>query len=144
MFDKFYSAYSGFARWADKIIRRGKKEYIVTATGRKIWTTPYAGNWDMIRVNYPIQASASDAMKIAAYKVIIAWNKHKGLKGIGDWQSPIRLLVHDEIVSEIHKSESEEYQRILKQTMEEAAMSIHKGIPATAEIDPGNSWSAKH
>ena len=143
MFDLFDDAFHGYAGWADKMRRNRKREYVLTAMRRKIWTTPYASNWDQIRVNYPIQGSASDAMKIGAYKTVIEWNKRNGLKGIGDWQSPLRLVVHDEIVSEVDKEDEVDFIEMQSRVLVEVAESIHKGIPAAVEVYSGNSWAAK-
>jgi DNA polymerase I len=90
-------------------------------------------------VNAPIQGSAADIIKIAMINI------HKKLKsknpdGSG-WKSKMLLQVHDELVFDVHNSELEKIQPMIKFEMENA---FKMDVPLEVEIGVGKNWLEAH
>jgi DNA polymerase-1 len=85
-------------------------------------------------VNAPIQGSAADIIKIAMINIhnrLIAEN----------WKSKMLLQVHDELVFDVHNSELEKIQPMIKQEMEHA---FKLDVPLEVEIGIGKDWLEAH
>jgi DNA polymerase-1 len=95
----------------------------------------YTTSWRRLILNAPIQGSAAEAIKLAAAKVI----NDCGVAGT----SPLRLMVHDELVCEVFADEVEEFSKCLTNAMISASESLHPGIHAGVELGHGHAWSAK-
>ncbi len=90
-------------------------------------------------VNAPIQGSAADIIKIAMINI------HKKLTsknpdGSG-WKSKMLLQVHDELVFDVHNSELEKIQPMIKFEMENA---FKMDVPLEVEIGMGRNWLEAH
>lgn len=131
-------------------IRRQKraKDYVQSVTGRKIWLNKYSFQWERNALNAPIQGSAADAMKIAAYRFCVAW-----MKEFGDYDEeevpmfyqdlPLTLLVHDEIVIKVPKALKDHAKKLLEHVMISVAEELHVGIKGSVEIFDGENWACK-
>lgn len=134
MIDSILRAYPKLGMW----IRNSQSEfqsYVTSVYGRKIWMNPYTNSWTRACLNYPIQSSASDAMKLAAFK-LLDWKTNDG-------HSVIRLFVHDEVVCELPSSEVNQFIPFLESTMIDAAESLHRGVKGGVEVGHGHAWSCK-
>jgi DNA polymerase-1 len=85
-------------------------------------------------VNAPIQGSAADIIKIAMINI------HKKLTS-ENWQSKMLLQVHDELVFDVHHSELEKIQSMIKHEMENA---FPMAVPLEVEIGIGKNWLEAH
>ncbi|MEY4432643.1 MAG: hypothetical protein RLZZ44_773 [Bacteroidota bacterium] len=85
-------------------------------------------------VNAPIQGSAADIIKIAMINI------HKRLIA-ENWKSKMLLQVHDELVFDVHNSELEKIQPMIKQEMEQA---VALSVPLEVEIGIGKDWLEAH
>ena len=85
-------------------------------------------------VNAPIQGSAADIIKIAMINI------HKRLIA-ENWKSKMLLQVHDELVFDVHNSELEKIQPMIKQEMEHA---FKLDVPLEVEIGIGKDWLEAH
>jgi DNA polymerase-1 len=85
-------------------------------------------------VNAPIQGSAADIIKIAMINI------HKRLIA-ENWKSKMLLQVHDELVFDVHNSELEKIQPMIKQEMEQAVV---LSVPLEVEIGIGKDWLEAH
>ena len=85
-------------------------------------------------INAPIQGSAADIVK----KAMIDVQQEMDKRGM---QSRMLLQVHDELVFDMHKSESEELKLLVKEKMEEAVM---LKAPLTVDIGEGINWLEAH
>jgi DNA polymerase-1 len=85
-------------------------------------------------VNAPIQGSAADIIKIAMINI------HKRLIA-ENWKSKMLLQVHDELVFDVHNSELEKIQPMIKQEMEQAVV---LSVPLEVEIGMGTDWLEAH
>ena len=132
-------------------IRRQKraKDYVTSVSGRKIWLNKYNYQWERNALNAPIQGSAADAMKIASYRFCMAW-----MKEFGDYEenevpmfyqnTPLTLLVHDEIVIKVPKALKDHAKKLLEHVMISVAEELHVGIKGSVEIFDGENWACKH
>lgn len=85
-------------------------------------------------VNAPIQGSAADIIKIAMINI------HKKLTA-ENWKSKMLLQVHDELVFDVHNSELESIQPMIKHEMENA---FKMAVPLDVEIGLGKNWLEAH
>ena len=85
-------------------------------------------------INAPIQGSAADIIKKAMIDVQAEMEK-RGM------QSKMLLQVHDELVFDMHKSESEELKSLVKEKMEQA---ITLKVPLIVDIGEGINWLEAH
>ena len=85
-------------------------------------------------VNAPIQGSAADIIKIAMINI------HKRLIA-ENWKSKMLLQVHDELVFDVHNSEIEKIQPMIKHEMEQAVI---LSVPLEVEIGIGKDWLEAH
>lgn len=85
-------------------------------------------------VNAPIQGSAADIIKIAMINI------HKRLIA-ENWKSKMLLQVHDELVFDVHNSELEKIQPMIKHEMEQAFV---LSVPLEVEIGIGKDWLEAH
>jgi DNA polymerase-1 len=58
-----------------------------------------------------------------------------------NWKSKMLLQVHDELVFDVHNSELEKIQPMIKYEMENA---FTLNVPLTVEIGQGKDWLAAH
>lgn len=128
-YKNFFSYFKEFQNWHNSIkdyLKNHKFIEVNTLFGRKILASRFTD-----AVNYPIQGSGSDLLKMA----VVFFYREK------DNSSQIVNLVHDEIVIESEDSQLEKNQKILALSMEKAGRFILKRVPVKFEISVGKSWS---
>ena len=106
--------------------------YTRTACGRRRLLS-YDDATMMCSANTLIQGSGADILKIAISK-------------LGEYLNDEAYLVacvHDEIVLEVKEEKAEDYKVKLEQIMKEAAETVLKTVPASADASTGDSWAAK-
>ena len=120
--------------------------YVETISGRRRYlkdinsaNTIVRGGAERNAVNAPIQGSAADIIKIAMINI------HKKLSerdanGM-TWKSKMLLQVHDELVFDVHNSELEKIQPMIKHEMENA---FKMAVPLDVEIGLGKNWLEAH
>ena len=137
----FFGAFPGVTEWVkhQKRVAR-KKGYVQTVSGRKVWINPYTSQWERNALNAPIQGSAAEAMKMAATKFVFEkWGSRDG-----DYQhSPLRLMVHDELVVEVPEKMASLAAQLLEEAMVEVGNELHPGIPSVADVHVGKTWAVK-
>jgi DNA polymerase-1 len=85
-------------------------------------------------INMPIQGTAADMIKIAMVNIYNEFVKNK-------YESRMILQVHDELVFDVKKSETEEVKKVVKDKMENA---IKLNVPIQVEVGTGDSWFEAH
>lgn len=135
MIKNILATYPGIKDYIDRQYQA--KDYVQSIYGRKIWLNKYSNGWERGALNYPIQGSAADAMKIAAYRFVEACDEEIYQ------HSPLRLLVHDECVIECKEKDAEWMIQTLEKIMLEVAEEMHDGIKGAIEISKGSSWACK-
>lgn len=115
--------------------------YVETISGRRRYLKDINSANAIVRggaernaVNAPIQGSAADIIKIAMINI------HKKLS-TENWLSKILLQVHDELVFDVHHSELEKIQPMIKHEMENA---FKMAVPLDVEIGVGKNWLEAH
>ncbi|WP_338409311.1 DNA polymerase I [uncultured Flavobacterium sp.] len=115
--------------------------YVQTVLGRRRYLKDINSANAMVRggaernaVNAPIQGSAADIIKIAMINI------HKRLIS-ENWQSKMLLQVHDELVFDVHNSELEKIQPMIKHEMENA---FSLDVPLIVDLGLGKNWLEAH
>ncbi|MCX7738068.1 MAG: bifunctional 3'-5' exonuclease/DNA polymerase [Hydrogenothermaceae bacterium] len=124
----FFDYYKSFRRWHNAVKEKLKKHRVLevkTLFGRKILASRFTD-----AVNYPIQGSGSDLLKMA----VVFFSKMK------DSSSKIVNLVHDEILVESEKTKIKENASIVGKAMEKAGKFILKTVPVSFEISINDRW----
>jgi DNA polymerase-1 len=136
--DGYLEKYSGVKKYMDNIVVEGKERgYVTTLFNRRRYLPELKSKnrnirafGERIAMNMPIQGSAADIIKIAMVKVY-----NKLLEN--NMKSKLLLQVHDELVLEVSKDEHDLTERILKESMEEAAK---LDVPLLVDVKSGSSW----
>ncbi|MES2411845.1 MAG: DNA polymerase I, partial [Bacteroidota bacterium] len=115
--------------------------YVQTVLGRRRYLKDINSANAVVRsgaernaVNAPIQGSAADIIKIAMINI------HKKLTS-ENWKSKMLLQVHDELVFDVHQSELEKIQPMIKHEMENAFI---MAVPLEVELGFGKDWLEAH
>ena len=115
--------------------------YVQTVLGRRRYLKDINSQNAIVRggaernaVNAPIQGSAADIIKIAMINI------HKKLTS-ENWKSKMLLQVHDELVFDVHNSELEKIQPMIKYEMENAFM---MDVPLEVDLGMGKDWLEAH
>ena len=115
--------------------------YVETISGRRRYLKDINSANAIVRggaernaVNAPIQGSAADIIKIAMINI------HKKLTA-EHWKSKMLLQVHDELVFDVHNSELDSIQPMIKHEMENA---FKMAVPLDVEIGWGKNWLEAH
>jgi len=85
-------------------------------------------------INMPIQGTAADMIKIAMINIYNEFEKKK-------LKSRMMLQVHDELVFEVHKDETETVKKIVADKMKNA---IKLKVPVEIEMGIGDTWYDAH
>ena len=115
--------------------------YIETLFGRRLYLRDInASNAirrqasERVAINAPVQGSAADIMKIAMINV------HKSLKE-SKLKAQLTLQVHDELIVDTPKKETDKVVELLTKSMQEAA---DLDVPLEIDIGIGNNWDQAH
>ena len=136
--DEYLDKYPDVKKYMHDTVTEGKKYgFVSTLFGRRRYLPEIkSGNFNIrsfgerIAMNTPIQGSAADIIKIAMVKVHGELKKRK-------LKSRLILQVHDELIIEGYKDEKDEVERLLKESMENAAK---LSVPLIVDVKTGNSW----
>lgn len=137
MIETILNTYPGIQAYIEEQLKA--KDYVTSIYGRKIWLNKYNNQWTRNVLNAPIQSSAADATKLAARRFLDLYCGEDFYQ-----HTPLRLLVHDEIVIEVPISDKEDAIETLECAMIEVAEAMHDGISAAVDVFPGSNWGCKH
>ncbi|RMA97918.1 bifunctional 3'-5' exonuclease/DNA polymerase [Hydrogenothermus marinus] len=130
--EKFFEHYKGFKKWHEETkekLKNHREIEVVSLLGRRMKVMKFTD-----AVNYPIQATGSDMLKMAV-------NFFGKLKK--DLDAYIVNLVHDEIIVEAKEDIKEEAKAILEESMKKAGEILLKNVPIKYEIEIVTNWSEK-
>lgn len=136
--EKYFETYPRVKTFLEKLVEDGKANGYVTSMFKRRRPIPElkSGNFnkksfgERVAMNSPIQGTAADIMKIAMIEVDRELQR-KNLK------SRIVLQVHDELLVETWKEETEEVIKILEEKMKGAAT---LKVSLEVEVCSGESW----
>ncbi len=138
----YFENFPGIRTYMDNIkIEARETGYVETLFGRRIHINGIASSNQAQRgfaerqaINAPIQGSAADIIKRAMVRLPAAMQD----AGI---DARMLLQVHDELVFDMHHSESEELKSLVKEKMEQA---ITLQVPLIVDIGEGDTWLKAH
>jgi len=138
--DAYLATYSGVAAYMKNVVERANEDgFVTTLLGRRRYLPELKSKNRSIRefgkrcaMNTPIQGTAADIIKLAMVRV------HDRLKREG-LSSRLILQVHDELIVETKKGESDRVRRILDEEMR-GAMPL--SVELEVDINEGDNWLA--
>jgi len=142
LIDAYYQTYPRLKAYIQEQMESAREHgYVQTVLGRRRYLKDINSANAVVRgaaernaVNAPIQGSAADIIKIAMINI------HKRLIS-ENWKSKMLLQVHDELVFDVHNSELERIQPMIKHEMEEA---FKLDVPLEVELGYGKDWLQAH
>ena len=142
LIDAYYKTYPKLKSYMTEQVDFARNHgYVQTVLGRRRYLKDINSANAIVRggaernaVNAPIQGSAADIIKIAMINI------HKKLVS-ENWKSKMLLQVHDELVFDVHNSELDKIQPMIKYEMENA-FKLH--VPLDVEIGIGKNWLEAH
>ena len=142
LIDAYYKTYPKLKAYMSEQVDFARHNgYVQTVLGRRRYLKDINSANAVVRsgaernaVNAPIQGSAADIIKIAMIAI------HKKLTE-ENWKSKMLLQVHDELVFDVHNSELEKIQPMIKHEMENA---FKMDVPLEVEIGLGKNWLEAH
>lgn len=142
LIDAYYETYPRLRAYINEQIQTAREQgYVQTILGRRRYLKDINSANAVVRgaaernaVNAPIQGSAADIIKIAMINI------HKKLTS-ENWKSKMLLQVHDELVFDVHNSELEKIQPMIKYEMENA---FQLEVPLEVDLGMGKDWLEAH
>jgi DNA polymerase-1 len=140
--DSYFEQFPGIKTFMEETVETARKEgYVETLMGRKRFLRDINSANAVVRgfaernaINSPIQGSAADMIKLAMIN-IQDYMKSNGLK------SKMILQVHDELIFDAHKDETEVLMKKVKELMS-GAMQIN--VPMDVDANTGDNWLQAH
>ncbi|MGC8852497.1 MAG: DNA polymerase, partial [Hydrogenobacter sp.] len=129
--DKFFEYFVSFKNWHERVkreLKEFKESRGYTLLGRK-----YVAHTFPDAVNYPIQGSGADLLKLSVL-MFDAEMKKEGLK------AQVVNLVHDEIVVECEEKDAMAVKELLEKAMKHAGKVILKRVPVEVESIIKDRW----
>ena len=142
LIEAYYKTYPRLKTYIQEQIEFARENgYVQTILGRRRYLKDIYSQNAIVRggaernaVNAPIQGSAADVIKIAMINI------YKKLQS-ENWKSKMLLQVHDELVFDVHNSELEKIQPMIKYEMEHA---FTMAVPLEVELGMGKDWLEAH
>ncbi len=142
LIDAYYLTYPRLKSYIQEQVEFARENgYVQTILGRRRYLKDINSQNAVVRggaernaVNAPIQGSAADIIKIAMINI------HKRLIS-ENWKSKMLLQVHDELVFDVHNSELEKIQPMIKHEMENA---FKLDVPLIVDLGTGHNWLEAH
>jgi DNA polymerase-1 len=142
LIDAYYETYPKLKAYIQSQIEFARNHgYVQTILGRRRYLKDINSMNQVVRgaaernaVNAPIQGSAADIIKIAMINI------HEKLQKEG-WKSKMLLQVHDELVFDVHVSELDQIQSLIRYEMENA---FKIEVPLVVDMGHGKDWLQAH
>ena len=123
--------------WSDR--RRNEAnalDHVQTSLGRRLWINRYDKQWTRHAINLPIQGTAAEHTKM--------WfGLCHNLAIISGRPFRIPLVVHDELVADVRRSEVTEFRKTLEDMGIEAGRKVMSGFEMSISTSVGKSWGDK-
>ncbi|MBK1834386.1 DNA polymerase I [Roseibacillus ishigakijimensis] len=142
--EAYWKEYPKIREFMDTTIESAKENgYVETLRGRRRYfpdlksgNGTVRANAERAAINTPIQGTAADMIKLAMIETA-------QLLGKEGTQSKMLLQVHDELLFDLHESESGTLPAQIVRTMEEA-LPLPNGVPIKVETGTGATWLEAH
>lgn len=140
--DSYFEQYPTIKGYMDGAVSKARENgYVETIMKRRRYLSDINSANAVVRgfaernaVNAPIQGSAADVIKLAMIGV------HGAMKE-ANLKSKMLLQVHDELVFDVHESEVELMQDLVKKEMESA---VELTVPMEVEMEVADNWLDAH
>ena len=140
--DQYFERYPAVLNYLEeKKAEAREHQYVTTILGRCCAIPEINSKNGAVRsyaernaINYPIQGSAADIIKVAMVALDRCLREEK-------LQARMLLQVHDELVLEVPENELEQVRGIVKNEMENA---VSLDLPLKVDIGTGNNWAEAH
>ncbi|MDX2360658.1 MAG: DNA polymerase I [Crocinitomicaceae bacterium] len=140
--DSYFAQYPTIKTYMDSAIASARENgYVETIMKRRRYLKDINSANAVVRgfaernaVNAPIQGSAADVIKLAMIGV-------QGAMEQAGMKSKMLLQVHDELVFDVHESEVEKLQTLVKSEMESA---VELTVPMEVEMEVADNWLDAH
>jgi len=140
--DSYFEQFPGIKTFMESTVQSARDQgYVETVLGRKRFLKDINSANAVVRgfaernaINSPIQGSAADMIKLAMIK-IQSYLKSENLK------SKMILQVHDELIFDAVKEESESLMLKVKEIMSNA---MEIDVPMDVDANTGNNWLEAH
>ncbi|HYG39638.1 MAG TPA: DNA polymerase I [Cytophagales bacterium] len=140
--DAYFTEFPAVKRYMDFVINEARENhYVETILGRRRYlrdinsrNITMRGYAERNAINAPIQGSAADMIKLAMIN-IHTWMKKEKLK------SQMILQVHDELIFDTHRSETELLKQKIEHFMKEA---MPLEVPLEVGLGTGINWLEAH
>jgi DNA polymerase-1 len=133
----YFEKYPGMKIYMERTVREAQeKRYLETLLGRRRYFSELSNQTQREAINFPVQGSASDMMKLAMLRV------YERIK-MSEIRADMLLQVHDELIFEADTEQAQEAAQIIKETME--SVSAVRGrpllrVPVKVETHIGANW----
>jgi len=140
--DHYFERYPAIRQYMEeKRAEAREHQYVTTILGRRCAIPEIASNNGAVRsyaernaINYPIQGSAADIIKVAMVNIDRRLRAEK-------LQGRMLLQVHDELVFEVPAAELEQVRELVRAEMESA---VPLDLPLKVDIGTGKNWAEAH
>jgi DNA polymerase-1 len=132
LFNTFPDLYS----WITQ--QQKEKEYVQTIFGRKIWLNPYSDQVCRNAINFPIQGTAADQMKMALGNIYEKWPSVMG-------NIPFCCVgyIHDELIFDIKETQKYKLVEFVSKEMISAAETQCPGVRFFVSAQVCDNWAEK-
>ena len=137
--NKYFETYPKVKTYMQDIIKFAhKNKYVETIFGRRrYFSNEFTSPNHMLKefaeraaINYPMQGSAADLIKIAMININNELEKNH-------FESKMVMQVHDELVFDVAKNELEDIKKLVKDKMENV---MELKVPLIVDVSWGSSW----
>jgi DNA polymerase I len=140
--DAYFAQYSTIKTYMEDAVKNARENgYVETIMQRRRYLPDINSANAVVRgfaernaINAPIQGSAADIVKLA----MVAVDKAMSEAGV---KSKMLLQVHDELVFDVHKDETELMKALVKKAMEGA---VQLAVPMEVEMELADNWLDAH
>jgi len=140
--DTYFERYPGIRTFMDACIAEAReKMYVTTLLGRRCAIPEINSKNGAVRgyaernaINYPVQGSAADIIKVAMVNIA-----HRLAKE--GYETRMLLQVHDELVFDVPEGELERVTALVTEEMEGA---VDVSVPLLVEVGSGLNWREAH
>ncbi|MEK6707149.1 MAG: DNA polymerase I [Bdellovibrionota bacterium] len=138
MIDRYFARYSGVKAFLDKAVEEARgRGWVSTLSGRKRHLPDIRSNNQAVRafaervaMNAPIQGTAADLMKLAMIEI------DRKLES-GGFKAKLIVQVHDEVVLDCPREESEDVLKLITSVMENV---MPLSVPLKVNAATGDNW----
>lgn len=140
--DSYFERHRGAREFLDRCVVDAERDgFVTTLLGRRLPIPDIKSKNGNVRafgqrnaVNYPIQGSAADIIKMAMLRV----TERIGREGLG---SRLIMQVHDELVFEVPEGELLHMEQLVSEEMSRA---VPLRVPLKVDVNVGHNWSEAH